>query len=63
MRIGLQNTFTADEGKHFVLTYTGYMKTPQKVRPEREIGKPVKGFETSVPRSWITMNLVKETMK
>ena len=62
MKIGLGNTFVADEGKQFVLTEHGYRQTPQKARPEREIGKPIKGYETSVPRSWVGKMYVVERL-
>lgn len=33
----------AESGKHFVLTVKGYERTPDRVKLEREVGKPVKG--------------------
>ena len=50
----------AGEGKIFVVTNKGYEKTPDKVKPERAIGKPVKGFERSVPVSWLNKGYVEE---
>lgn len=50
----------AQEGKIFVLTGKGYEKTPDHVKRERKIGEPVKGFETSVPVSWIQKGYVVE---
>lgn len=50
----------AGNGKHFVLTKHGYGKTPDKVKPERKAGEPVRGFETKVPTSWINKGYVKE---
>jgi len=46
------------EGSCFVLTAHGYECTPADIRPEREIGKPVKGFERRVPLSWIEKGFV-----
>lgn len=63
MHIGLNNRFVADEGKHFVLTERGYRQTPVNARSERKIGEPIPGFETSVPRSWITNWWVKEKVR
>jgi hypothetical protein len=60
MRIGLQGTFMADEGKQFVLTEHGYRQTPQSVKPERAIGQPIKGHETSVPKLWVGKHYVVE---
>ena len=48
----------AQEGKMFVLTEKGYEKTPNHVKNERKIGDPVKGYETSVPVSWIQKGYV-----
>ncbi len=50
----------AKEGKIFVLTEYGYEKTPCNVKSERAVGKPVKGFEYSVPASWIEKQYVEE---
>lgn len=50
----------AENGKHFVVTVKGYEHTPDKVKPERAIGKPVKGYEYSVPQSWIDKGYVEE---
>lgn len=53
----------AEKGKQFVLTQKGYLASPDKVKPEREVGKPVfpnLGFDTSVPISWITNGYVEE---
>ena len=41
-----------------MLTDHGYECTPADIRPEREIGKPVKGFERRVPLSWIEKGFV-----
>lgn len=51
---------SAKEGKIFVLTKYGYEKTPSNVKPERVVGKPVKGFEYSVPASWLEKRYVEE---
>lgn len=48
----------AEPGKQFVVTEYGYKKTPDAVKPEREVGKPVKGFEDKVPPSWIKKGYV-----
>lgn len=50
----------AENGKVFILTEYGYQKTPDHVKHERKIGKPVKGFETSVPATWIEKRYVVE---
>lgn len=50
----------ADEGKIFVLTKRGYEKTPDDVKKERSIGKPLKGFEYHVPASWVEKGYVEE---
>lgn len=50
----------AGKGNHFILTEKGYEKTPDRVKPEREIGKPVAGFECKVPSSWIEKGYVAE---
>ena len=50
----------AQYGKQFLLTEYGYQETSDHVKHEREVGKPVKGFETKVPASWIEKGYVKE---
>ncbi len=50
----------ATAGKQFLLTEYGYQKTPDHVKHERAIGKPVKGFESSVPVSWVEKGYVVE---
>lgn len=50
----------ADPGKRFVLTKKGYNKTPEAVKKERKIGESVKGYEQSVPASWIKKGYVRE---
>lgn len=47
-------------GKQFVVTDEGYKHTPEAVKPEREIGKPIRGYERSVPQSWIDKGYVEE---
>ena len=56
----LYYVYAADKGKHFVLTESGYNKTPDRVKPEREIGKPIGFAEFEVPHSWINNGWVKE---
>lgn len=54
---------TASEGKKFVLTQKGYDATPDHIKPEREVGKPVfpsLGFTERVPASWIKKGYVEE---
>lgn len=51
---------TAKKGKRFVLTEKGYEKTPEKVKPERKVGEPIKGYENSVPASWVAKGYVVE---
>lgn len=47
-----------DDGRKYVLTKKGYEHTPEKIRNEREIGEPIKGFETKVPYSWLKKGYV-----
>ena len=54
---------TARKGNHFVLTQKGYEDTPDNIKPEREIGKPVYGFEESVPTLWLQRGWVKEVLR
>ena len=51
MRLGYSKAI-ADSGKQFVLTALGYEKTPERVKPERAVGKPIKGYESAVPLLW-----------
>lgn len=51
----------AQKGKKFVLTKKGYEATPDEVKHERKVGETVKGFEESVPISWIDKGYVEET--
>lgn len=44
---------TASKGHIFVLTEKGYEKTPEHVKAERAVGKPIRGFEYRVPVSWV----------
>ena len=50
----------AQKGKQFLLTENGYNHTPDNVKHERNIGEPIKGFETRVPVSWIEKGYVEE---
>ena len=50
----------ATKGKQFVLTEKGYSRTPDHVKRERKVGEPVKGFETSVPMTWVEKGYVAE---
>ena len=54
---------TAIQGNHFVLTQKGYEDTPDKLKSEREIGKPVYEFEESVPTLWLQRGWVKEVLR
>lgn len=49
-----------ENGKRFILTQIGYDATPDRVKPERKVGEPVKGFETRVPESWVLKGYVTE---
>lgn len=51
---------SAEKGNMFVLTEKGYKKTPDKVKPERKIGSPVKGFQYRVPTAWVSKGYVEE---
>lgn len=50
----------ANKGNQFLLTESGYNHTPDNVKDERNIGEPIKGFETRVPVSWIEKKYVEE---
>ena len=50
----------AKNGRQFLLTEYGYQETTDHVKHEREVGKPVKGFETRIPASWVEKGYVKE---
>lgn len=50
----------AQKGKHFILTEKGYCRTPDHIKHERKVGYPIKGFETSVPVTWIEKGYVIE---
>lgn len=53
--------YVADTGKQFVTTQKGYDKTPDAVKQEREVGKPVsKYFSKRVPCSWVDNGWVEE---
>ncbi len=54
---------SAKAGNIFLLTKKGYDKTPDRVKPERKISCPVKGFEYRVPISWIKKGYVVERKK
>lgn len=56
----VMNRKEAAKGKRFVLTVKGYHMTPNSVKHEREVGDPVKGFETSVPATWLQKGYVEE---
>lgn len=54
---------TARKGFKWVLTKKGYDATPDHIKHEREIGKPVfptLGYDESVPSSWIEKGYVTE---
>lgn len=40
----------------------GYDKTPDYVKHERKIGIPIKGYELSIPASWIQKGYVVEEL-
>lgn len=58
--MGAYENKSAEKGKIFVLTESGYEKSPERVRNERKIGKPLKGYEYRVPISWIKKGYVEE---
>lgn len=60
MRMGSAKAI-ADPGKRFVLTEDGYNQTPESIKRERKIGEPVKGYEQSVPVSWVQKGYVNES--
>lgn len=54
---------TASKGCQWVLTEKGYSATPEHVRHEREVGKPVfpmLGYAESVPVLWVNNGWVEE---
>lgn len=50
----------AKDGCIFVCTEYGYENTLDHIKPERAVGEPVKGFEYSVPVSWVEKGYVEE---
>lgn len=63
MRATLNEHYIAEEGCVFVLTEYGYYRTPEAVKPERTIGKPVPLFEKKVPISWVKKGYVEERIE
>ena len=59
MTKGIYN-YIADEGCVFVCTEFGYEHTPDAVKPERAVGKPIPLFHRQVPASWIEKGYVEE---
>lgn len=62
MRLIVSGDYVADEGCVFVCTEKGYERTPEAVKPERAVGKPIPLFATKVPASWIKKGYVEERM-
>ena len=60
MRLLVSEYYVADEGCVFVCTETGYERTPEAVKPERAVGKPIPHFAGKVPASWIKKGYVEE---
>ena len=53
----------AKDGYQFVLTQHGYDTTPDNVKHEREVGKPVPGWPADcVPASWVDKWYVEEVL-
>ena len=53
--------YVADAGSVFVLTQLGYDETHNPVaKAEREIGKPIRGYEDAVWCSWVDKGYVVE---
>lgn len=52
--------YLADAGCAFVLAAHGYQSTPDAIKPERAVGKPVPGFSEKVPCSWVEKGYVVE---
>lgn len=50
----------AKEGNIFVVTEKGYECTPDDIKDERAVGKPVKCFEYQVPQGWVDKGYVEE---
>ena len=53
----------AKRGCQWVLTEKGYAATPDHIKHEREIGKPVfsqLGYKDTVPISWVNKGYVEE---
>ena len=59
----------AAPGNIFVLTQKGYDATPDHIKPEREVGKPVffkskyNAFSEVVPEGWLILGWVEEVAK
>ena len=54
---------TAKKGYKWVLTEKGYAVTPNHVKHEREVGKPIfpnLGYGESVPASWVNKGYIEE---
>ena len=62
MRKTLSEHYVADEGCIFVCTEAGYNRTPDAVKHERAVGKPIPLFDNRVPVSWVEKGWVAERM-
>jgi len=51
---------TASKNKHFVITDFGYEETPDDMKHERTVGKPLNGYEFHVPYHWLKKGYVEE---
>lgn len=53
----------AEKGKQFVLTQKGYDRTPEHIKHERAVGKPVHNYKEYAPVRWVEKGWVKEVEK
>ena len=50
----------AGPGRVFVVTELGYRETPDNIKHERQIGKPLKNYEKQIPIEWLESGYVQE---
>lgn len=62
MRLLASECYAADDDCIFVCTERGYERTPDAVKHERAVGKPIPFFSKKVPASWIEKGYVEERM-
>lgn len=60
MRLLASEYYVADDGCIFACTEHGYERTPDAVKHERAVGKPIPHFSKKVPVSWVEKGYVEE---